>query len=422
MEKNNKFPQNWSVISLGDVITPIKGKKPKTLGERNDKLTIPYITINAFEKNIFEKFTDDVNCPQCTENDVLMVWDGARSGLVGTGASGVIGSTITKLFCNEINPKYLYYFLKKHYDTINKNPKGIGIPHVNPFILWNLEFPIPPLKEQEKIVNKIKYLFSNLEDIKFRLEKIEIQLKQYMQSILNSLVTGDFVDGEKYEQKPISKVMESINQGWSPKCEKSSSINDEEWTVMTTTAIQPMNFDSSQNKKLPDSLEPRVKLELKENDLLITRAGPRKRVGIACLVKKTKNRLLLCDKAYRIRFDKSSISPSFFEIVLNSPHILAKIEKIKTGSNDSGLNLTIGKFSNLIIPLPLPEQQNKIVMIMEQKKDLIENIKNITNSMLSELETLRSSILKQAFEGKLVPQDPNDEPASELLKRIKLEN
>ena len=73
----------------------------------------------------------------------------------------------------------------------------------------------------------------------------------------------------------------------------------------------------------------------------------------------------------------------------------------------------------LEIPLPSIEEQEEIVSQIEEGFSLIENSQRIVNSTLQTLETMRMSVLKQAFEGKLVPQDPNDEPAEILLERIK---
>jgi type I restriction enzyme, S subunit len=68
------------------------------------------------------------------------------------------------------------------------------------------------------------------------------------------------------------------------------------------------------------------------------------------------------------------------------------------------------------------KEQKEIVSQIEQGFSLIENTSQIVESTLQNLQTMKMSILKQAFEGKLVPQDPNDEPASVLLERIKLKN
>lgn len=80
----------------------------------------------------------------CSKHDVLIVWDGARSGLVGSGVSGYIGSTLSKAWSQSTENKYLFYFLKSQYGYINTNTKGVGIPHVDPGILNAIEIPIAP--------------------------------------------------------------------------------------------------------------------------------------------------------------------------------------------------------------------------------------------------------------------------------------
>ena len=101
-----------------------------------------------------------------------------------------------------------------------------------------------------------------------------------------------------------------------------------------------MRFDDIENKQLPKGLVPRENLEIQADDVLITRAGPRVRVGICCHVKRTRSKLILCDKVYRLRVNNQIVLPGFIEIQLNSPLIMQEIELMKTGISDSGLNLT----------------------------------------------------------------------------------
>ena len=84
--------------------------------------------------------------------------------------------------------------------------------------------------------------------------------------------------------------------------------------------------------------------------------------------------------------------------------------------------IVIHQIKAIQIPIPSLEKQQQIVSQIERGVPLIEHNEKIINFMFKKLSNIRSSILKQAFQGKLIPQDPNDEPASELLKRIKLEN
>ena len=126
-----------------------------------------------------------------------------------------------------------------------------------------------------------------------------------------------------------------------------------------------MRFLEDENKCLPDSLLPRSGLELNRGDLLITRAGPRARAGICCLVRSTRPRLMACDKVYRFRISVAVAKAEFMELILNSPKMIEEIDTLKTGISDSGVNLTQEKFRALEFELPPLAEQQEIVRRVE---------------------------------------------------------
>lgn len=281
---------------------------------------------------------------------------------------------------------------------------------------------LAPLPIQKAIVKKIEALFSDLDQGIADLKKAQEQLKIYRQAVLSS----SFPKNKKIE---ISKLIDNLSQGWSPKCINKNSINSNEWAVIKTSAIQAGKFVEIENKILPKTLEPREQHEIKKGDILITRAGPRIRVGICCLVKKTRAKLINCDKVYRIKINKDLVTPEYFEHTLNSPEILSEIEVMKSGSSDSGLNLTQKRFLKLEIPFCSLEQQHQIVKEIESRLSVCDAVEqNITES-LEKAKALRQSILKKAFEGKLLGEEeiaqckaqPDYEPANVLLEKIKKE-
>jgi len=157
MDENNSIPENWIVVKLGDFAVSQKGKKPKKLAKNQTNVfSLPYVNIKAFEKGVVDEFTDGDGCTLCEDNDFLMVWDGARAGYVGKAMKGALGSTLVKITFPGINQDFAYYFLQSKYRQINTRAKGTGIPHVDPNLLWNYDFPIPPLEEQDRMVAKIE--------------------------------------------------------------------------------------------------------------------------------------------------------------------------------------------------------------------------------------------------------------------------
>ncbi|MEB2787158.1 restriction endonuclease subunit S [Algoriphagus persicinus] len=398
MERNNNIlPSHWQIMKLGEVCTYSKGKKPAVLKVTKTKeCSIPYINIKAFEKGIISEYTNGEKCNICNDDDLLMVWDGARCGLIGKAKKGAVGSTLMKILPKEnIHKEFLYHFISSKFWTLNTKPKGVGIPHIEPTLLWNFELIVPPLPEQQAIVAKIEELLSELDNGKQQLLTAQQQLKVYRQSLLNLLANGKNL-------KTIDSVIEKLDQGWSPKCLNENSKDENEWAVIKTSAVQHGHFVAYENKILPKDLKPREQHELKAGDILITRAGPRIRVGVCCLVRKTRPRLINCDKVYRIKVNTKIISPEYFELILNTPFYQREIEKMKSGISDSGLNLTQSKFLKVEIPVPNIKEQKLIVSELESKLTVCDKIEETISQSLQQAETLRQSILKQAFEGKLV--------------------
>lgn len=392
----NSIPKHWKLSKVGEYVIIAKGKKPKKISaDKTVECCIPYVNIKAFEKNVIDEYTDGVGCVLCDEGDFLMVWDGSRSGYVGKAIQGALGSTLMKLKFPDIDNNYAFYFLQSKFIELNTRAKGVGIPHVDPNLLWNYKLPIPPLPEQQAIVSKIEELLSDLENGKQQLQLAQQQLKVYRQSLLNKIISGNNVHS-------IESVIERLDQGWSPRCLNEKSKDDSEWAVIKTTAIQHGYFVPDENKILPKDLKPREQHELKVGDILITRAGPRIRVGVCCMVRKTRPKLINCDKVYRIKVNVTIIKPEYFEFILNTPYYLREIEKMKSGISDSGLNLTQSKFLKIEIPIPSLEEQNHIIEELESKLTVCDKIEETISQSLKQSETLRQSILKKAFEGRLI--------------------
>lgn len=193
MTTEQQLPEGWKIERLGDIAISEKGKKPKNQSsKKTDKFCYPYVDIEAFEKGIIKSYTDGAKCVLCDENDFLMVWDGARSGLVGKGIKGALGSTLVRISLPNINNLYAYYFLLSKYKEINTRAKGSGTPHVDPDLLWNYAFPIPPNQEtQQAIVNKIESLFDEIDEGIGRLKTAAQQIQQYRQSLLKNAFNGE---------------------------------------------------------------------------------------------------------------------------------------------------------------------------------------------------------------------------------------
>ena len=202
-----------------------------------------------------------------------------------------------------------------------------------------------------------------------------------------------------------------IRQGWSPQCEDHPAESHDDWAVLRTSAIQDGAFVDTENKKLPHSLKPRTQLEVLAGDILMTCAGPRARCGITCLVRSTRPRLLISGKMYQLRADPEIAERHFLELFLRESRTKKKIDVMKTGISDSGLNLTHDRFRTLTIPLPpLPEQKRIVAKIEELFSELEAGEESLLVAR-RQLGIYRQSLLKQAFEGNLTAKWRTQNPA-----------
>jgi type I restriction enzyme, S subunit len=156
------------------------------------------------------------------------------------------------------------------------------------------------------------------------------------------------------------------------------------------------------------------------NDILITLTGTRKKrdYGFVAIVKDEKN-LLLNQRVARLRFH-TLLNPSYFLIALQSEQFRDGFFKNETGNVGQG-NVSMQAITTELIPLPPLAEQEQIVAEFEQCLSVISQLEATVEANLKRSERLRQSILHEAFAGRLVPQDPTDEPASVLLERIQNE-
>ena len=123
-------------------------------------------------------------------------------------------------------------------------------------------------------------------------------------------------DGE-WNIVKLKNCIASIDSGWSPQCD-SYPADLNEWGVLKTTSVDWSGFKESANKRLPDNLKPRLEIEVKPDDILVTRAGPTERVGVVSVVPKgVRSHLLISDKLIRLKNNKQN-DPKFLGITLAS--------------------------------------------------------------------------------------------------------
>lgn len=406
IKEQQKLPEGWVYKELGKAVDVILGQSPASSTYNVDGEGLPFFQGKTEFTELYPEVRKWCSSPKkIAQKDDVLVSVRAPVGPTNLAPSEcAIGRGLAALrVSEEQDKKYYLYLVRRFQNELASLGTGTTFEAISGAVLKGFKVPVAPPEQQKQTVAKIEELFSHIDAAIESLKIAKEKLKQYRQSILKAAVTGELI-GKLFDKKiihPISKGIESLGQGWSPRCEKEPAVMSE-WGVIKTTAVQPLLFLQDENKKLPSNLEPRAHLEILDGDLLITRAGPRVRVGVCSLVRNPRNNLMICDKVYRARVDCKIVMPEYFELVLNSPQIQDELEQLKTGINDSGVNLTQTKFLKLEMPFPLLEEQKEIVQRVEEKLTAADRLMTEIDTKLMQAQQQKQTILSSAFRGELL--------------------
>ena len=349
-------------ISLSSVVNYKKGKMPLEFSESGKPGYAPYIDIKLFDKGILSRFAKcDSKVTLVNKDDVLVVWDGARFGLSAIGWEGVLGSTIVALNSQYVLPKFLFYFIQSNFEKIQSKPRGVGIPHVEPSLFWNLEIPVPPLAEQKRIVKKIEELFGVIDEQVKRLEAAQGALISYRQSILQQAFSGNLYKATEWDTVLFNDICTYIQRGKSPRYIDYSTlpvINQKciRWNELQTQYlkyIDPAQFDTWTRER-----------HVKPMDILWNSTGTGT-IGRAYLYRGTEIKDAVVDSHVTIvRPDIKKVNPTFLFFYIQSPFVQDKIEKMQSGSTNQ-VELARKEIQNVVIALPSLAEQKTIVKKIE---------------------------------------------------------
>ncbi|SRX56126.1 restriction endonuclease subunit S [Aequorivita sp. CIP111184] len=405
-----ELPKNWVLPKLKQIVKYQKGKKPKILSEVEFEGSVPYLDIRAFEKDEIRRYADKESSTLIEKDEIGIVWDGARSGWVSKNKKGAVGSTIAILKPQIVSSELLYRFLESKFDYLNTNTRGIGIPHVDPTVLWDLDFPLPPLPEQTRIVAKLDQLFGQLEQINESLDKIPQLLKDFRQQVLTQAVTGKLTEEwregrnlDKWSPSLLGKCCK-ITMGQSP---PGSTYNDiGEGVPLINGPVEFGGIDPfSKTKKVKFTTKPTKFCEL--NDLLIcVRGSTTGRINIsgfrACI-----GRGVAAIKAEKVLQD-------YVNVFMRLQY--AKILSMGTGSTFPSISGDFLKKYEISIPPQLEQQE--IIKRVESLFVKADAIEQQYQTLKQKIDNLPQAILHKAFKGELVPQLESDGDARELLEEI----
>ena len=331
---------------------------------------------------------------------------------------------------------------------------------------------LPPFAEQHRIVTEIEKQFTRLDASVAALKRVQANLKRYRASVLKAACEGSLVpteaelaraQGRAYEPAAqlLDRILAERRARWEaqenrrgkykePVAPDTSDLPElpEGWVwsrfdqvvstleggtavsatntrsdrpVLRSSAVRQGLVDYEDFRYLPDGANQGPDPYLATGDLLFTRlSGTLEYVGNCAVVGDLRGRKIeFPDRIFRGRC-VSGISPNFVQLTFAEKTLRGSLEA-RAKSSAGHQRISLSDLREYYVPLPPLAEQCRIVAEVERRLSVIQQADTTVKTSLTRAERMRQSILKEAFSGKLVPQDPNDEPASVLLERIRTE-
>ena len=320
--------------------------------------------------------------------------------------------------CDLVNIKLAYYYMQ----TVHLK----GETHKRFWISEYSQIPVPlaPFNEQKRILAKLEQLLTDLDKGIEYLETTKQQLKVYRQAVLDSAFSGKLTNSKLKEgelpngwkELRISEVAE-VNPSL-PNKENLSRELDVQFIPMKLVEEIINKVHLTETRKLSDVLKGSYTPFI-NSDILFAKVTPCMENGKIAIVENLKNSIGFGSSEFHVLRCSEKVLNKYLHRFIIQDKFRMKAQNAMTGA--VGLRRVPKQFlENYLIPIPPTiDEQKKIVLEVESRISVCEKIEESIESSLQQAEALRLSIIKKAFEGKLVPQDLNDEPAEMLLERIR---
>jgi type I restriction enzyme S subunit len=425
----SEVPTGWGLANLGEVASFVMGQAPPGRASNFDGIGTPFVKAGEFGqlRPVIREWTTQP-LKMATESDVLICVVGATSGKINLGANCAIGRSVAAIRpMVGINQFYLHSFMRTQVDTLRSGSTGTAQGVISSAMLSNVKVPIAPLLEQGRIVAKVDGLTGRTARARKELDRIPALVARYKQRILALAAEGTLTskwraENDASEWVPISvaEIAETTFDGPFGSNLKSADYVESGVRVVRLENIGTLRFIREKETYVSEAkFKTLARHELQPDDVLFS-SFIAEEIRVCMLPDDLDTIAINKADCFCIRVDRQLCLPKFLAFRLASPTSYEALKKAVHGATRPRISLT--HLKQFEIELPSLAEQAEIVRVLESAFGWLDRMAADHSAASKLLPKLDTAILGKAFRGELVPQDPNDEPASILLDRIKAES
>ena len=374
-------------LKLKDCCTIIAGQSPESKYYNTDGIGMPFFQGKADFGDLYP--TIRVYCSQPTkiaEKDDILLSVRAPVGPTNLSPGLVcIGRGLTAIRPSpEINLRYLLHYFRFFETKLSAQGTGTTFKAITQATIKNLDVPVPPLSEQERIVARIEELFSQLDASVAELKMAKERLKAYQQAVLKEAF------GKVTTHTPFGEIIDARLGKMLDKEKNTGNFHK----YLRNINVRWFSFDLSDLLEMRIEADEIEKYSVSHNDLIICEGGEPGR----CAVWDKQDSIFYQKALHRVRFLDNS-NPQFYMYYLWFASQSGQLSKYFTGTGIK--HLTGQSLARVLVPTAERTTQDSIVAEIESRLSVCDNIERTVGIALQQAEALRQSILKIAFEGGL---------------------
>lgn len=432
-EQPYEVPENWVWVRLGNFIDLLRGVSYKKHDVHNEKMENDCLILRGgniieggLDLNADNVYVDKSLVSEAQlirKNDIIIVSSTGSVKVIGRAGLAfydyndvAFGAFLTLARPkNGCNKSFVDLFFQSflYRQSIRELASGVNINNIRSEYITNMTFPLPPLSEQQRIVERIEELFAKLDEAKERLQEVADSFAVRKAAILHKAFTGELIGKQVTELVPLENLVDLIKIG-----PFGSSLHESDYIENGIPLVNPKHI--VQQRIVPQSkisisdekAEELSSYKLKENDIVLGRRGEMGR----CAPISNREENWICGTGSMIIRLKKEYDAKLYSLILGSQATVTYLENSAVGSTLKNLN------EKIVRKIPVPqfsnEEQHEIVRLIDDLLARERAAQQAAEQALASIDLMKKSILARAFRGELGTNKASEVSALELLKQV----
>mgnify|MGYP003583550056 CR=1 FL=1 len=429
------IPQTWTLAQLGSLTAQVVGGgTPSKTSAANFNGHIPFMTVKDLKARFVSSTVDHISEDALLSSaatkvpaDTLIVATRMSLGKIARPTMDVaINQDLKALFLHSgVNKTFVEYFWRSKSHAIQSMGTGTTVKGIRLEDIRTLEVPLAPEAEQKRIADKLDTVLTRVDAVNTRLARVAPLLKRFRQSVLAAATSGRLT--EDWRQKQGNKLQPwkacatkdagriQLGRQRSPKFHSGDSMHP----YLRVQNVFEDRLDLSDVMTMDFPGEDFQRYRLHPGDILLNEGQSPEYLGRPAMYRGELPGA--CFTNTLIRFQAYPHVDAEFALIVFR-HYMHSGRYLRAGTTTTNIaHLGAGRFGDIEFPLPGLEEQTEIVRRVETLFAFADRLEARLAQAQTAATRLTPALLAKAFRGELVPQDPNDEPAAELLRRLQAE-